>query len=172
MATVSSGSAAAPTCSGRGAGTSSTSGLRRAGAPAGWSGGDADGLTVDDLVEVLRQAEPDLAVAPPLGHALGDPGHERVAVRRLPAVPQRDERQHAALDLVVPVGGVGDGAHLLVVRVGAAPLGLDLGVIDGSVLAILEHHATDALATLARRDDRDDEAELLAEVGGEPAVPP
>src|SRR5262249_61622566 len=96
----------------------------------------------------------------------------RCGVRHLCAVPRGRERQRAALDLVVRVGGVGDGAPLLVVRVGAAPLGLDLGVIDGSVLAILEHHATDALATLARRDDRDDEAELLAEVGGEPAVPP
>src|SRR5213076_2487312 len=129
------------------------------------SGGDAYGLPVDHLVEVLRQTEADLAVATPLGHALRDARHEHVAVGRLTTVPQRDERQHAALDLVVAFGRVRDRAHVLVVRVSAAPLGLELDLVDRSVLAVFEHDAADALAAVARRDDRDDEPEVLAEVG-------
>src|SRR5947207_2631276 len=182
----SSGSVRAPTCCGREAGTWSTSGLKRAGdrnsaacramprgrVRDGRSAGDADRLAVDHLVEVLRQPEADLAVATPLGHALRDARHEHVAVGRLTTVPQRDERQDAALDLVVAVGGVRDRVHVLVVRVGAAPLGLELDLVDRAVLADLEHDPTDALAAFPRGDDRDDEPEVLAEVGGQPPVPP
>src|SRR5207244_7106071 len=78
----------------------------------------------------------------------------------------------AALDLVIAFGRVGDRAHVLVGRVSAAPLGLELDLVDRSVLAVFEHDATDALAAVARRDDRDDEPEVLAEVGGQPPVPP
>ena len=55
------------------------------------SGGDADRLPVDDLVEVLGEAVPDRAVPPPLGHALGDPGDELLALGSRAAVAQRDQ---------------------------------------------------------------------------------
>ena len=53
--------------------------------------GAADRPAVDDLIEVFRHAVPDLAVTAELGHALGDPGVQDLAVGRGAPVAQRDQ---------------------------------------------------------------------------------
>src|SRR5439155_25279634 len=73
---------------------------------------------------------------------------------------------------LLAIGVVGDRPHLLVIGIRAAPVGLELDVVDGAVLALLEHDSADPLTAVARRDDGDHEPEVLAEVRREPPVPP
>ena len=75
-------------------------------------------------------------------------------------------------DLVGAVTGLRDDAHLLVVLVVADPVGLDRGLVEVVVLAVLERDAADPLGAVACGDHGDDEAGVVAEVHREPAVVP
>src|SRR5580658_5678413 len=126
---------------------------------------------VVDLVEVFRQAIAHFVADPVLGHALGDPGVQLLAVRALAPAAQRDQRDHLALDLVLaPAAGLHVGAEARLVAV-LVPVGVHLALDDVVVDPVHIDHAALARHAVLAGDDREHHPEVAAEVHRAPAIP-
>ena len=128
-------------------------------------------LAVHDLVEIFAQAVTRQAVALVFRHAFGDAGVELLAVRRLAAVAQGNQRQHLAAHFIARAGfrlHLGAQGGLVPVLV---PVGVDGAFGDQVVLAVLEHHAALARLAFGAGHDGEHHAEVAAEIHRTPAIP-